>query len=45
MQVHLRRSDAHWDQWVRGVAIVAALLVAPAAIALVWLTVVRGLLP
>ncbi len=45
MQLHLPRSDAHWDQWVRGIAIVTAMVAVPVVVALIWLTVVRGLLP
>ncbi len=44
MHVHLPKTDAHWQPWLRGIAIVFALLAAPIAMALIWLAFVRGLL-
>ena len=42
MQLHMH--EAHWQPWLRGLAIVAALFAAPVVMALIWLLVVRGLL-
>ena len=42
MQLHM--PEAHWQPWLRGVAVVAMLLAAPAVLALLWLTFIRGLL-
>jgi hypothetical protein len=42
MQIHLPHPQANWQPWARGVAIVLGLVAGPIVLALVWLTVFRG---
>jgi hypothetical protein len=39
MQLHMR--EAHWQPWLRGIAIVVGLFAVPVLAALIWLSFVR----